>query len=252
MASDPLDDLKMETELGLLPSEWELMPFRDVIAFESGQVDPRLEPYSKMVHVGPDSIAEGSGKLLDCKTAGETKLISGKYLFSSKDVLYCKIRPCLRKVALPNFEGICSADMYPLRPKKGSLVREFLYYWLLSGSFTKQAVSFQDRTGIPKINRQQLESTWVVIPEIAEQREIAHVLRTVQRAKEATEKVIAAARQLKASLMRHLFTYGPVPVDHSDRVPLKETTFGPVPQAWRYVPSRIARQCRPGWRKAGA
>ena len=38
--------------------------------------------------------------------------------------------------------------------------------------------------------------------------------------------------------MRHLFTYGPVPVQEADRVPLKETEFGLVPEHWRVVPLR--------------
>jgi type I restriction enzyme S subunit len=203
-----------------------------VVQTTSGQVDSRDKPYSEMLHVGPENITEGSGQLVGCQTAGELNLISGKYLFTPDDVLYSKIRPYLRKIALPDFTGVCSADMYPLRPRSGELVREYLFAWLLSARFTAQAVSFQNRTGIPKINRQQLDSTSIALPPPQEQRAIAQVLRTVQRAKEAAEAVVAAARQLKRSLLRHLFTYGPVPVEQADRVPLKETEVGPIPEHW--------------------
>jgi restriction endonuclease S subunit len=62
------------------------------------------------------------------------------------------------------------------------------------------------------------------------------VLATIQRAIEAQDKVIAAARELKRSLMKHLFTYGPIPISEASRVPVKETDIGPVPENWEIVP----------------
>ncbi len=74
------------------------------------------------------------------------------------------------------------------------------------------------------------------LPPILEQRAIADVLRTVQRAKGTAEAVLAAARQLKQSLLRGLFTYGPVSVVDGESIPVQDTEFGPVPKRWNIKP----------------
>jgi type I restriction enzyme, S subunit len=61
------------------------------------------------------------------------------------------------------------------------------------------------------------------------------VLSTVRQAIETTEGVIAATRELKRSMMKHLFTYGTVPVHEADQVPLKETEIGEIPEAWEVL-----------------
>jgi len=203
---DRVGEVKLkETEIGLLPERWEVRRLGDLVEFASGQVDPRELPYLRMVYIGPENIEGGTGRILSCRTAEALKLKSGKYLFTPEDVIYSKIRPYLRKVACPQFTGICSADMYPLRPKKPLEDRRFLFHLLLSDIFTRQATSYQQRTGIPKINRQQLKSILVPLPSTAkEQRKISDALDVIDRKIEAEERRKAALQALFRTLLHRL------------------------------------------------
>lgn len=71
----------------------------------------------------------------------------------------------------------------------------------------------------------------VPAPPLPEQRRIAHVLRTIQDAIAAQERVIAAARELKRSLMVRLFRNGP----GREPAETKETEIGEVPAHWEVV-----------------
>lgn len=55
----------------------------------------------------------------------------------------------------------------------------------------------------------------------------------MQEAKEKTDAVIAATKALKAAMMKHLFTYGPVRLEDAERVTLKDTDIGCYPERWR-------------------
>lgn len=183
-----------ETELEriFLPIEtddWTKYDAREVFDIVKGQVDPREEPYASVPHVAPDAMEIGTGRLfLDkVRTAKELELKSGKYLFDSSHVLYSKIRPNLRKVALPDFEGTCSADMYPLIPNTEVVTREFLALVLLSPPFTAYAVENSDRNSMPKVNRTTMFGYRVKLPQKTEQKEIVSRLRALQeKAEEIT------------------------------------------------------------------
>lgn len=115
-------------------------------------------------------------------------------------------------------------------PKVDAIERLFLFY-----SLKAKRLSEDKADGYPVLNLSEIREVPIPLPPLPEQRAIAHVLRAVQRAREASEGVIAALRELKKSLMRHLFTYGPVPVDQTERVPLQETDIGPIPEHWQVV-----------------
>lgn len=85
------------------------------------------------------------------------------------------------------------------------------------------------------INQGKIKTILVPLPPLPEQEKIAYVLSTVQAAIEKTEAVIKATRELKKSLMKHLFTYGPVSIDEAKNVPLKETEIGMIPEEWETV-----------------
>jgi type I restriction enzyme S subunit len=163
-----------------------------------------------MLHVGGANIESTTGKLFDMKTAEEEELKSGKFLFDDQMVLYSKIRPYLMKVALPDFWGLCSADIYPLFPVAGRLNRNYLFYLLFSPAFTDYAILGSARAGMPKVNRDYLFAFKFQLPPLPEQQRIVGILdkafEGIAIAKANAEKNLQNVRALFESHLQFVFT----------------------------------------------
>ena len=197
--------LYKESPLGWIPKEWEIKRLVDMMIFPSGQVDPRDSPFSNWILIAPDHIEKETGRLLRIQTAGEQGAISGKYTFQSGDIVYSKIRPYLRKAILVDFSGLCSADMYPLRPANGVNAR-YLLGVVLGDHFSKFAESVSMRSGFPKINRDEMSGYRCAVPSSSEQEVIAEILRSHDALLTTTEKQAVKLRQKKQGLMQDLLT----------------------------------------------
>ena len=185
--------------------EWGKMTLGGLVEVASGQVDPKQQPYCDMPHIGGENIESDTGNLQGVRTASELGLISGKYLFDGSYVLYSKIRPALNKVALPDFEGICSADIYPIRPSNQRLDRIYLAYLLLSDDFLKYATKHSDRSKIPKVNRDSLLAYQLLIPCRPEQQRIADCLASLDDLITAATQELETLKTHKKGLMQQLF-----------------------------------------------
>jgi type I restriction enzyme M protein len=172
-------------------NKWPMVKLGEVCRIDAPLVDPKLPQFRSLPHVSGENIESGTGALLTLHSAAEDKVISGKYAFKAGAVLYSKLRPYLCKAALAAFDGLCSADMYPLIVEDSQVDARFLLNVLLSNDFTRYAVELSGRARMPKLNREDLMSYEIPLPPIAIQREIVAELGGYRKIIEGARQVLA-------------------------------------------------------------
>ena len=196
--------VKWRKENGVSDDSWVEKRFDEVAEIKSNLVD--IAEYQDFPHIAPDNIEKKTGVLLEYHTVAEDKVTSGKHRFYAGQILYSKIRPYLSKVIIVDFDGVCSADMYPIEAKGNT---KFLWYQMLSNEFLDKASNSGSRSVLPKINQKELSIIPMRICSLPEQQEIVRILDTVlekeSRAKEAAQTVLDQIALLKKSILARAF-----------------------------------------------
>ncbi|MCL4758150.1 MAG: restriction endonuclease subunit S [Rhodocyclaceae bacterium] len=131
---------------------------------------------------------------------------------------------------------LCGTGCFLVRVNSPESDSTYLSFYLS----TDESVEWLNRHAagvvMPNLSNTVLQRVPVALPPLPEQKKIAHILSTVQRAIEAQERIIQTTTELKKALMHKLFTEG------LRNEPQKQTEIGPVPESWEVVP--LSDVCR--------
>jgi type I restriction enzyme S subunit len=218
-----------ETELGPLPEEWEVVRLGEVVEITMGQSPPG-ETYN-IQGIGMPFLQGKAefGKVYPSPVKYTTKPLkigkAGSVLIS--------VRAPVGDVNIANMDYCIGRGLASISFKNGYGYNEYLFYCL---QFLKPLLEKEGYGSTFKaINKEVLTKFQIPLPPLEEQKAIAGILSTVQSAIEKTEKVINALKNLKKSMMKHLFTYGLVAEEEAEKVELKETEIGLIPKHWEVV-----------------
>lgn len=181
-------------------NKWQIKRFDEVADIRSNLVEPA--EYLEYPHIAPDNIEKRTGILLDYHTIAQDGVKSGKHRFYAGQILYSKIRPYLSKVVMVDFDGLCSADMYPIEAKENT---KYLLYYMLSDMFLEQASSAGSRSVLPKINQKELSEIKVRITSDEEQEEVVrildYILPMMQQVRDKAIQVVDNIDTMKKSIL---------------------------------------------------
>ncbi|WP_312584652.1 restriction endonuclease subunit S [Atlantibacter sp.] len=155
----PLPPVSDEEKPFELPKGWEWCRIGNVINIRAELVKP--ENYYESFQVAPDIIEKGTGKVISKRTVKESGIKGPNSRFYKNQIVYSKIRPSLSKAFIAEYDGLCSADMYPL---DCFINTGYLLKVILSEVFLTQVRAAENRIKMPKLNVESLSNILIPVP----------------------------------------------------------------------------------------
>ena len=187
------------SEVKVMKPGWRRVKFSDVVRLSKARSkDPMadgIERYVGLEHLEP-------GDLRIRRWGNVADGVTFTSVFQPGQVLFGKRRAYQRKVAVADFSGVCSGDIYVLETKDAQvLLPELLPFICQTDAFFDHAVGTSAGSLSPRTNWTSLADFEFMLPPMDEQTSLVEVLRGFEEAMESTEMLSAAAETLRRSLM---------------------------------------------------
>ena len=183
-------------------SPWPIVSLESIATIDRSVVDPRDLPEGTQ-YVGLDGIPSGGGAVRAISLSNGD-LRSSKFRFSPAHVLFGKLRPYLAKVAVVDFDGVCSTDILPIRPGP-ELDRDYLRHFLLQPQVVARAASLATGANLPRLSPKALGAFQIPLPSRAQQQRIADILDRTESARFKRRLAIARTDELTRSIFLDMF-----------------------------------------------
>ncbi len=172
---------------------WKLVKFGDIAQNVAVRVDPakaNTDIYVGLEHLDPST--------LHLRQWGHPSDVTGqKLVFKKGDVIFGRRRAYQRKLAIAEFDGICSAHAMVVRAKPKVILPEFLPFFLQSDMFMERAIEISVGSLSPTINWKTLCIQEFPLPPLEEQKRIAEIFWAADEAMETYSSLFDSLNQYK-------------------------------------------------------
>lgn len=186
---------------------WQICCLKDLAKIDRQNISPEKLKTKQYTYIGLEHIEKETGRILvDPNSQQDIDLKSNKFFFTNNHVLYGKLRPYLNKVALPDFDGVCSTDIFPLLPLEGISNKYFLKVLMNTSYFVNMANSQSSGANLPRIGTTALENIKVFKPDYTLQEQFAQKVIEIEAYIKEQNEELENAKQMFQSLLHHAFT----------------------------------------------
>jgi len=184
-----------------IPEEWKIVKLGDIAELYRNSIIPSktdTKPYIGLEHIEED-------KLCLISVGKSSDVISNKYEFKKGQILFGKLRPYFRKVILADFDGICSTDIFVIKPKK-DIDNKFLFYLMASMEIVDAATRGSTGTKMPRASWDFLEGLDILIPlQKSEQQKIGAILNSFDEKIKINKQLNQTLEAIAQALFKHWF-----------------------------------------------
>ncbi len=181
---------------------WNLKQLGQVCSLDKAKYTGNHLPY-----VGMEDIESNTGAFIGSRRTLSVK--SSTFRFTPDHILYGRLRPYLNKVLLPDFEGHCSTEIFPMKPSP-ELDKRFLFYWITDSRQVNEINKTCTGARMPRANLKKVLTFQIPLPPLPEQKRIVEILDTafagIDKAIANAEKNLANAKELFESYLNNVFT----------------------------------------------
>ena len=214
-----------------LPSNWSAEFFGNLVDFKLGKTPPRGNSiYWKEGKYPWVSISDMTPHGVVTQTAEKVSQQAYDTVFRGRLVpegsLLMSFKLTIGRISRLGMPAFHNEAIISFKPDQEVISDDYLSYFLSQINYKDyQDTAIKGQT----LNKGKLNSLEIALPPLHEQKKIAHILSTVQRAIETQERIIQATTELKKALMHKFFTEG------LRNEPQKQSEIGPIPKSWEVV-----------------
>lgn len=174
--------------------DWEMVELGEIFDKITTSVLPAELKESEVNYVGLDNISQGSGELIGEVVSNPKEIKSTKTVFTTKHILYGKLRPNLNKVYFSEIEGICSTDIFVLEAIDEAEPKFYAYHFL-SKQFNDDVMKGIKGAQLPRVGYDYFSKIIVPKPTLETQRQIVAQIEKEQALVNANKQLIEIFEQ---------------------------------------------------------